>query len=103
MFTACCTWVGECVKTLLIICNITILKIYFSFLYYRYNVTVLCNRRRGKRVRNALAISAVFTELKLDIHARVDTQYGGVFRSQKSVTDVSLTENAEEGDIIFYA
>ena len=36
-------------------------------------------------------------------HARVDTQGGGVFRSQKSVTDVSLTENGEEGDIVFYA
>ena len=35
---------------------------------------------------------------------RVSTRkVGGVFRSQKSVTDVSLTENAEEGDIIFYA
>ena len=35
---------------------------------------------------------------------RVSTSnMGGVFRSQKSVTDVSLTENGEEGDIVFYA
>ena len=43
------------------------------------------------------------TTVTWDIHARVDTQDKGVFRSQKSVTDVSLTENGEEGDIVFYA
>ena len=67
---------GRVYKNIIIIFNITILKIYFIFYITVYNVTVLCNRRCGKRVRNALAISAVFTAVKLDIHARVDKQDG---------------------------
>ena len=53
---------GRVCKNIIIIFNITILKIYFIFYITVYNVTVLCNRRCGKRVRNALAISAVFTQ-----------------------------------------
>ena len=71
---------GRVCKNITIISNITGLR-YIYFLYNRYNVTVLCNRRRGEGVKDAPVMSTVLTAVTLDIHARVDTQ-DGAFWSQ---------------------